>query len=853
MKYKKPNIFWIQIEGWTLTDTTVTQLKSSIDKLNRPYVSCSNMYCAAPSTMMSTLGMLSGSLPVKLATSHTSKRAQPNKKFDAYLNENQFITDILSKNGYLVDGFYAFNVSYDHFPYFKDRWQGLDEQTISEFAGAFRSWPAGSCISRLNRVAEWYKEKDVALFFHIFEPDFDGIIDALQNNELLDEDSIVIITADHGDPYGREDLDYYYRTITNSAREVLHDIYLPVENLWVPTFISAPRLPNQEFTQLCSGLDLAPTLVDLLGLEMGNVDGNSLLPYLRQNDIESPERYLRIDNRYQTQFKNRIITLITEKYRYHLRYSNSIELYPHYRHQTVKYPFLEEIYETHDIGNTRNLAIHSGYKELLESFRKKVLSSENEIASELHLKLSDNNDKRRLAVKTVLAYLKHLKPEVLKQTALYGEISDIKELCNYGDLDAGDLTVVSDKVRGRFIVPWSIEAQRAVVDEFICSELYRENDALAIYGAGVHTERLLKVIDPIKVSVIFDSNPVITELQGILVYHISKASECNFDVLLISSDSYELEMAATARKLIFDKPIVPLYTDYAISAKLQSEELFNVVEVKPIEWLQESSCTQVYSYSSVDSAQQFLVFAKEINCPVYDLCSEFEQSNYWAEAISESDKILKSRYNRKPSKFIVKQFTDDVILTSDLSGQLIDYNKFCDALRLLFIQKNDIKESFSLLTDLLLSSDFVNEVVVLDYTGDDSIDILGRFSGKVRLDSTNDQRINIYYNGVNNLSLQKNISSTTQSYEFCQVLKARHELIPINFIICYGFTSFLELHDWLSNIKDVLETGGIFIATVDKNILKDADIERLSAISGHELFSYDQQDDYRIIALSNAW
>ncbi|KAI4224671.1 MAG: hypothetical protein LQ349_007197 [Xanthoria aureola] len=86
----------------------------------------------------------------------------------------------------------------------------------------------------------------------------------------LDENTIVIFSADHGDMLGERGLWYKMSWFEGSAR--------------VPLLISYPqRFTNKTIPQNVSSLDLLPTLVDLVGGSIDSrlpLDGNSLLPYL---------------------------------------------------------------------------------------------------------------------------------------------------------------------------------------------------------------------------------------------------------------------------------------------------------------------------------------------------------------------------------------------------------------------------------------------------------------------------------------------------------------------------------------------------------------------------------------------
>ncbi|KAL8892603.1 MAG: hypothetical protein Q9215_000482 [Flavoplaca cf. flavocitrina] len=90
----------------------------------------------------------------------------------------------------------------------------------------------------------------------------------------LDENTIIIFSADHGDMLGERGLWYKMSWFEGSAR--------------VPLLISYPqRYSSKTVPQNVSSLDLLPTLVDLVGGSIDSrlpLDGTSLLPYLESPD-----------------------------------------------------------------------------------------------------------------------------------------------------------------------------------------------------------------------------------------------------------------------------------------------------------------------------------------------------------------------------------------------------------------------------------------------------------------------------------------------------------------------------------------------------------------------------------------
>jgi len=99
------------------------------------------------------------------------------------------------------------------------------------------------------------------------------VLDELEDRGILDE-TIVVITADHGEAFGEHD-------------RFGHHPYLYDELLRVPLIIHAPGIESRTIDQQVSLLDLGPTLYDLLDIETSDaVQGTSFEPLLRGEEME---------------------------------------------------------------------------------------------------------------------------------------------------------------------------------------------------------------------------------------------------------------------------------------------------------------------------------------------------------------------------------------------------------------------------------------------------------------------------------------------------------------------------------------------------------------------------------------
>jgi arylsulfatase A-like enzyme len=81
--------------------------------------------------------------------------------------------------------------------------------------------------------------------------------------------TVVAVTADHGDAFGEHGRTHHGSTLFD-------------EMIRVPLIIRVPDLPGRRFTEVASGLDVVPTLVELAGLRSPahDFEGKSLVPQL---------------------------------------------------------------------------------------------------------------------------------------------------------------------------------------------------------------------------------------------------------------------------------------------------------------------------------------------------------------------------------------------------------------------------------------------------------------------------------------------------------------------------------------------------------------------------------------------
>lgn len=159
------------------------------------------------------------------------------------------------------------------------------------------------------------------------------VLRALEREGILDE-TLVVITSDHGEQLGQHDI---------WGHAALHDA-----ETRIPLIMRHPRLlpENNRVKGLCQQVDLLPTLLELLGRNPGilDIDGRSMLPLLDSREIRD---FLVVENASGQR------ALRTK--RHHLLDSTLLD--PNW----VKYPHDLELYNVHDDPmETLNLVASEG-------------------------------------------------------------------------------------------------------------------------------------------------------------------------------------------------------------------------------------------------------------------------------------------------------------------------------------------------------------------------------------------------------------------------------------------------------------------------------------------------------------
>lgn len=141
---------------------------------------------------------------------------------------------------------------------------------------------------------------------------------ALQEAGYSKDNTIFVLCSDHGYPDPS-------RGITPEelkSQNMTHDVFMTDDNIMIPLIISYPGCtPGQKIDTTVSTLDLMPTLIDLLGIDVpqsvrSRWEGISLLPLLRgEKGAEFQRRKIRTDARFMGQ-SGRVSALRDDTFKY---------------------------------------------------------------------------------------------------------------------------------------------------------------------------------------------------------------------------------------------------------------------------------------------------------------------------------------------------------------------------------------------------------------------------------------------------------------------------------------------------------------------------------------------------------
>lgn len=358
---KKKNIIWIVVDC-VRNYQSGTDDRDKLDimyELESEFASFDNMMVSAPSSIMSAANFFTSIPSYYLAGNYSQF------KFD---NESYWcINDILKEYGYTN---HAIMNAYDCRSMLDDFVDLVDDKFLTKnVRPTMMRWPNKDVTKIFNNLLD-SEPQDPSFHFLWYNTRLDpnmsneikGLIQDIKDRELFD-DSIIIVTADHGYP-DRE------RGLVSDGWDLLkagipHDILLTNDNINVPFLLYYPGVKPGKVNTLVSTEDIIPTLMDLLDIKLPfekklPLFGKSLIPLLDKDPLSDvvleffDNRVIRSDARFSLQ-KDRITSLQKNNFHYIAKHDGSSE----------------ELYDTSiDPKEVNNIASKSENEKIVKFFRE---------------------------------------------------------------------------------------------------------------------------------------------------------------------------------------------------------------------------------------------------------------------------------------------------------------------------------------------------------------------------------------------------------------------------------------------------------------------------------------------------
>ena len=285
----KHNIFWILIDSARnyQSDEDDRGLPQSVVDFAKKNIHYKNVVTSAPSTIQSISSMMTSTPSYLLSRSYDNYRG--NDKSLIYLPH------LLKNNGFDIFGAIYFKhgrevmshvfdlIDPKHFPkslnHGKDIWNNKDVYRLFE---------------KFSANHNWIKPTMTYLHYNVrVDSNISNIIDdtlrKISDLGLMDN-SIIIINSDHGYPSKSRNWNADKAKVEGWG----HDQQLYNDNILTPLVLKYPNCRNFQSDEFISTLDIAPTICDILGIDIpSNFYGVTL-----KNKEKIKPRLLRTDNRY---------------------------------------------------------------------------------------------------------------------------------------------------------------------------------------------------------------------------------------------------------------------------------------------------------------------------------------------------------------------------------------------------------------------------------------------------------------------------------------------------------------------------------------------------------------------------
>jgi hypothetical protein len=363
MNKGKLNIIWFLVDAVRTYRTGLDDRDrlDLMDKVAKESVEFTSAITSAPSSIMSVAAMMTGCPAYQIARDYDSFKFDP----DAYPS----LPQILKNNGYHIYSIIFFREG-------REKFINLFEQVDRQY------WPSG--LSHTEKY--WSNDNVNAILFNILkdglrEPFFlfvhynvrqdpktsdkvELAVQRFKESGVYDR-SIFILCSDHGYPDPRRGMGPQWF----KQRGLRHDLVITDDNILIPLYVRYPGVTPKKIETVVSTLDITPTILDFLGLELDQraktmMRGRSLKSLLNGtcDPCKFEHRKIRVDTRFLMQ-SDRVTAIRDSQYKYIIYHNTRCE-------------------EFYDIKNDpfeeKNLVHKSSFEKKVEEFRKEFHRQEED-------------------------------------------------------------------------------------------------------------------------------------------------------------------------------------------------------------------------------------------------------------------------------------------------------------------------------------------------------------------------------------------------------------------------------------------------------------------------------------------
>lgn len=314
---KKFNIAWIIVDSVRNYHSSDDRSKLDImDKFSANCLEFKNVVTSAPSTVMSISSMMTSLPAYFLGRNYTDFR------FD-----DQFFTSfsqLLKKNGWVSRALLMH-------PEIREKLTVFDlvEKKFWPKQYSHRDYWNNEKIFKLLKNTleiEGNAKDDKPIFWFLdfncrndpkISDTVENSINLLKKYNYNEDNTIFILCSDHGYPDPNTGITPEFLI----KEKMTHDMFMTDDNIMIPLILSYPECPKGiKIENLCSSLDIMPTLIDLLGIEVDiNIKkkwhGESLINLINKDEKSQnsfKNKKVRVDARFLGQ-KDRVTAIRSKK------------------------------------------------------------------------------------------------------------------------------------------------------------------------------------------------------------------------------------------------------------------------------------------------------------------------------------------------------------------------------------------------------------------------------------------------------------------------------------------------------------------------------------------------------------